>query len=80
MEEREILYVALSIILWLMKDISKLYRQNKYLTELLQREHENNLQRYNQLVKNLIEIFLREPTPSLKDLARTTDATFRIKP
>lgn len=72
-------YLILSIILYLAKSIFALWRRNRYLEELLRRANEKSLNRQNEIVKTLTEAFLREPTPSLKDLVAATEATWSVE-
>jgi hypothetical protein len=83
------------VVLWgacsLLAVTWRLFLTNRYLREGLAREQQrhiateraqlnSNFGRHNALQKSLLESFLREPTPTLQDLAGSTDSEYRLTP
>lgn len=69
----------------------RLFLTNRYLREALERQQRrhsaiereqqsSNFAKLNALQRSLLESFLREPTPTLQDLAGSTDNEFRLTP
>lgn len=68
----------------------KLFQRKRYLVVLLERERRMSAQKYAALLSNsskqfaelqreLLESFLREPTPTLRDLVERTDQEWRAR-
>lgn len=77
---REVLYVALSLGLWWIKLTCQLYRRTRYLEEALRREQRQNIEQRNAMQTRLLEAFLREPRPTLRELVDDTETPFETKP
>ena len=56
----------------------RVYRQNRYLRELLRREQALNISRQNALVRILVEAFSKGPNPTLEQLLQDTEAEFEL--
>jgi hypothetical protein len=68
----------------------RLFRTTRYLKEALVREQRSSIERerrriaesyrtFNALQRSLLESFLREPTPTLRDLVERTEREFQAR-
>ncbi len=68
----------------------RLYRTTRFLREALGREQRSSIERerrriaasyrtFNALQRSLLESFLREPTPTLRDLVERTEREFQAR-
>lgn len=65
---------GLLVVIW------RLWLRTIYLTELLRREQQSVIGKLEGQQTRLLELFFREPRPSLRELASDTESEFDLKP
>jgi hypothetical protein len=77
---RDLLFLALSGGLWWIKVTWQLWRRTIYLQEALRREQQKRIVEANAMQKRLLEIFLRGPKPTLRELVDDTVTPYETRP
>lgn len=80
LSNRDLLFLALSGGLWWIKLTWQLWRRTIYLQEALRREQQKRIVEANAMQKRLLEIFLRGPKPTLRELVDDTVTPFETRP
>lgn len=65
---------GLLVVIW------RLWLRTIYLTELLHREQQSVIGKLEGQQTRLLEVFFREPRPSLRELVNDTENEFDLKP
>ncbi len=77
---RDLLFLVLSGGLWWIKLTWQLWRRTIYLQEALRREQQRRIVEANAMQKRLLEIFLRGPKPTLRELVDDTVTPYETRP
>ncbi len=80
LSNRDLLFLALSGGLWWIKLTWQLWRRTIYLQEALRREQQKRIVEANAMQKRLLEIFLRGPKPTLRELVDDTVTPYETRP
>jgi hypothetical protein len=80
LSNRDLLFIALSGGLWWIKLTWQLWRRTIYLQEALRREQQKRIVEANAMQKRLLEIFLRGPKPTLRELVDDTVTPYETRP
>jgi hypothetical protein len=80
LSNRDLLFLGLSGGLWWIKLTWQLWRRTIYLQEALRREQQKRIVEANAMQKRLLEIFLRGPKPTLRELVDDTVTPYETRP